>query len=108
METVKRGLGDAGLMGNGTEKFQCSRCGYGRPLRLGEDGYRVYILHEQRCNPALAGQTWLPFITEDDLVLPPVNDKIPALPDARPQPLLARLRGGGIPGAAALYSRKAA
>ncbi len=48
------------------ERFHCTRCGYTRLLRPGEDGFRLYVLHEQRCNPDLGQQLWFPFVTEDD------------------------------------------
>lgn len=63
------------MTGNGDESFYCSRCGYARPLKPGEDGFRIYTLHEQRCNPAAGEQIWLPFITEDDVVRPSAIDK---------------------------------
>lgn len=55
------------LAGGVIDRFYCSRCGYSRPLKPGEDGLQVYILHEKRCNPACGRQLWLPCITEDEL-----------------------------------------
>ena len=48
------------------ERFHRTRCGYTRLLRPGEDGFRLYVLHEQRCNPELGQQLWFPFIRGDD------------------------------------------
>jgi hypothetical protein len=107
IETVKKGLGKSGLDGNGGERFACARCGYVRPLKQGEDGFRIYILHEQRCNP-VEGQTWLPFITEDDLPLPSGVEKRTTVRATRRQPLADHLNEGRIQGTAALRNRKAA
>lgn len=63
---MKRGFGEPVETWEDVEHFHCPRCGYFRALKHGEDGFRIYILHEQRCNPAVGGQIWLPFITEDD------------------------------------------
>ncbi len=108
IETVKRCLGEPATARSIDEYFHCLRCGYDRPLRAGEDGFRIYILHEQRCNPTVGGQIWLPFITEDDLVLFPLDDETPARPGARRQPLACQLGKGCTQGAAAAHSRKAA
>ena len=108
METVRRDLGETELTGNGGERFTCPRCAYARPLRHGEDGFRIYILHEQRCNPAVGGQIWLPFITEDDTVWPSEDDKAPALLDARRQSQANRKNESCPERTAGLHSRKAA
>ncbi len=49
------------------ERFACPRCGYTRPLRPGQDGFRVYRAHEARCRPEPGAQLWLAFVTEDDV-----------------------------------------
>jgi hypothetical protein len=59
---------DEGLVvGDMSEHFNCSRCGYARLLKAGEDGFRLYLLHEGRCNQSMGQQLWLPCITEDAL-----------------------------------------
>ena len=55
------------------DRFICPRCTYSRPLKLGEDGYRIYLIHEERCNPACGRQLWLPCITEDNLDFVPAD-----------------------------------
>jgi hypothetical protein len=62
------------------ERFHCPRCGYTRPLVTGEDGFRLFLVHEQRCSPTAGEQLWLPFITED------------ALDWTRPEERMVRLR----------------
>ena len=62
------GSGGQALSDNWGERFQCPSCGYTRPIQAGEDGFRLYLLHEERCNPPSGGQLWLPCITEDDPV----------------------------------------
>jgi hypothetical protein len=54
------------VIGRG-ERFDCPRCGYARSLKRGEDGFRLYVLHEERCSPTMGRQLWFRFITEDDL-----------------------------------------
>lgn len=58
--------GQALAIGRG-ERFGCPRCGYARSLKPGEDGFQLYVLHEERCIPTVGGQLWFRFITEDDL-----------------------------------------
>ncbi len=65
------------------ERFHCPRCGYARPLKCNEDAFRLYVLHEQRCNPVVGGQVWLPFITEDNVDWSPGDDKRPVLLGSR-------------------------
>ena len=79
------------------ERFFCPRCRYARELKPGENGYNLYIIHEERCNPAVGRQLWLPCISEDDLNWFPSGEQM-AL---RPAFLLVS-RGDldrGIPGA---------
>ena len=49
----------------------------------GEDGFRVYILHEERCNPARGRQLWFLFITEDDLDWRPPEERTLLFPAFR-------------------------
>lgn len=58
--------GQALAIGRG-ERFECPRCGYARSLMPGEDGFQLYVLHEERCSRTMERQLWFPFITEDDL-----------------------------------------
>ena len=55
------------------DRFSCPRCGYSRPLKPGEDGFRIYLIHEERCNPAYGRQLWLPCISENDLDFVPAD-----------------------------------
>ena len=57
------------------DRFFCPRCGYSRPLKPGEDGFHIYLIHEERCNPVCGRQLWLPCITEDDLDFVPADAK---------------------------------
>jgi len=108
MEAAKRRFGQPATARSDAECFHCPRCGYARPLKRGEDGFRIYILHEQRCNPAVGGQIWLPFITEDDLVWPPATEKRAALLNSRHQPQVNREREGSTQGTAGPHFRQAA
>ncbi len=71
-EPMKTGMAPGGSGGqavvvDSVERFLCPRCGYARPIKLGEDGLRLYLLHRERCTPAEGQQIWLPFVSEDDL-----------------------------------------
>jgi len=55
--------GDAvAIKGEAGERFRCPRCGYTRPLRPDEDGFRLYLQHVADCPLAGGAQLWLPFV----------------------------------------------
>lgn len=66
-----------------SEEFLCPRCGYRRTLSAGEDGFRLYLLHEERCRPQPGRQLWLPIITEDSLRWPEALDAKVAISEFR-------------------------
>ncbi len=108
METAKRRFGEAATAPSDGEFFHCQRCGYDRPLTSGEDGLRIYILHEQRCKPVPGGQIWLPFINEDGVISSWPEDKRPPLRRSRVHPAPSVEQAGTASGPAGLPSRKAA
>jgi len=108
VEAAKRRFGEPATARSDAECFHCPRCGYSRPLKHGVDGFRIYILHEQRCNPALGGQIWLPFVTEDDLVWPPATEKRAALLGSRQVPQGDREGQRSTEGMASPHFRQAA
>jgi hypothetical protein len=90
------------------ERFHCPRCGYARQLKCNEDAFRLYVLHEQRCDPVVGGQVWLPFITEDNVALSPADDKRPLFTGSRDPLQLDQGHEKWIDGAADQNLRKAA
>ena len=76
-------------------------------LKPGEDGFRLYLLHEGRCNPPPGGQLWLSFVTEDDLDWSIVNGGVFDL-QPRPPDTLHRFDQKGQLFTRSTESRKAA
>ena len=90
------------------ERFYCPRCGYGRPLKPGEDGFRIYLIHEERCNPPYGRQLLLPCITEDDLDFIPVDPRRSLMPVFRVGQRMGPDEPRRFPAQPAADSRKAA
>ncbi len=108
METANQGFGKPAATRSDAESFYCPRCGYARPLKYNEDGFLIYILHEQRCSPVVGGQIWLPFITEDNVAWAPGDDKRPVLLGSRDPLQVDQEHEERIDGAAGQNFRKAA
>ena len=80
-QLAEAAIGDEARLGQTSttdrgERFQCPSCGYTRLIRIGEDGFRLYLLHEERCKPGIGGQLWLSCINEDNPVWHPSEERV--------------------------------